>query len=315
MTVVPATVRFAPLGTALFASAAILGACADDAARPDASPIDGGLDGDAGDIAVQDVTVDRADDRESEDAEAGCPILDGASQFGYRVVQSFPHDQEAFTQGLVFVREGAEELLYEGTGLVGRSTIRRVVLATGEVTQRRDLPEPFFGEGIVLFDDQLLQLTWQSNTGFVYDAETFDEEATFRYDGEGWGLTHDGDSLIMSNGTATLAFLDPETRTLRSTVDVRLGENTVQNLNELEFIDGEVWANVWRTDRVVRIDPQSGVVTGVIDFSDLLETALPDHRGEDVLNGIAYDAEDGRVFVTGKLWPLVFEVDVVCRPE
>lgn len=229
--------------------------------------------------------------------------------YGYKVVRSYPHDRGAFTQGLVH-HEGA---LYEGTGLNGRSSVRKVRLETGEVLQIRPLDEKYFGEGITIWKDSLIQLTWQSGIGFVYDLKTFEPQRTFTYAGEGWGLTHDGTRLIMSDGSAsgTLRFLDP--RTLRETgrLIVRDGAMPVNGLNELEFVKGEIYANVWNTDRIARISPRTGQVTGWIDLRGLLDPR--DAAGVDVLNGIAYDAASDRLFVTGKLWPRVFEIQVVRR--
>jgi glutamine cyclotransferase len=221
-------------------------------------------------------------------------------------VRIYPHDPAAFTQGLVYL-DGA---LYEGTGLEGRSSIRKVQLATGKVLQNRALSAEFFGEGITNWRGRLLQLTWRSQVGFVYDLTTFRPLARFEYKGEGWGLTNDGRRLIMSDGTARLRFLDPATLRETGAVTVTDEGRPVPNLNELEFVKGEVLANIWMTDRLARIDPESGKVTGWIDLTGLLSPA--DRRaGVDVLNGIAYDAARDRIFVTGKLWPKLFEIDLV----
>ena len=225
--------------------------------------------------------------------------------YGYRVVEEYPHDRAAFTQGLVYV----DGVLYEGTGREGRSTLRRVDLETGEVLQSRALDPEYWGEGIVVFDDLIYQLTWQSGICIVYDRETFEPVATFRYQTEGWGLTTDGERLIMSDGSSTLYMRDPETFAVIGTVDVRDEGEPVANLNELEYIDGEVWANVWQTDRIVRIDPLTGDVTGWVDLTGLLSPE--EAETVDVLNGIAYDALDGRIFVTGKYWPTLFEIELV----
>lgn len=228
--------------------------------------------------------------------EASAPV------YGYRVVASHPHDPQAYTQGLVY-REG---FLYESTGRRGRSELRKVRLRTGEVVQRTALDDRFFGEGLALWRDRLIQLTWQSGTGFVYDLDDFRERATFSYAGEGWGLTHDGRHLIMSDGSATLRRLDPASFEVVRRVRVRDGGDPVDGLNELEYIRGEIYANVWQTDRIVRIDPASGRVNSWIDLSGLpLDGA---NRG--VLNGIAHDAEHNRLFVTGKLWPRLFEIEL-----
>ena len=201
--------------------------------------------------------------------------------------------------------------LYEGTGLLGRSSLRRVDLATGEVLQQIELADQYFGEGIVVIDDRIYQLTWQSHVAFLYDRESFELIDEFSYPTEGWGLTYDGEALIMSDGSSTLYHRDPETFEEVAQVVVRDGNAPVNFLNELEYIDGEVWANIWQTDEVVIIDPVSGQVTARVDFSGLLP---PDVKAEaDVLNGIAYDAENDRIFVTGKFWPTLFEVELVPR--
>jgi len=227
--------------------------------------------------------------------------------FGFEVVRSYPHDRQAFTQGLIY-RDG---WLYEGTGLNGRSGIRKVKLETGEVVQVQPLDPQHFGEGITDWKGSLIQLTWRSEVGFVYDLTTFKQTKTFRYRGEGWGITHDRTRLIMSDGSAQLRFLDPETLQETGRVTVRDPRGPVTELNELEFIDGEVFANVWQTDRIVRISPKDGRVTGWIDLTGLLP---PSERETDaVLNGIAHDAASGRLFVTGKLWPRLFEIKLVPR--
>lgn len=228
--------------------------------------------------------------------------------YTYAIVRAYPHDPAAFTQGLVY----ADGVLYESTGLYGRSSLRRVALETGEVLQQRDLPAEYFGEGLALFDGRLIQLTWQNNTGFVYDAASFALQQTWAYPTEGWGLTHDGAHLIMSDGSATLRFLDPRTFQAQREVLVTDGGRPVGLLNELEYVNGEVFANVWQTDWIARIDPQTGRVLGWIDLSGLL--APEERQGADVLNGIAYDAQNGRLFVTGKLWPKLFEITLAPRP-
>ena len=227
--------------------------------------------------------------------------------FDYEVVETYPHDPEAYTQGLQYV----DGELYEGTGLLGRSSRRRVDLATGEVLQQIELADQYFGAGIVVIDDRIYQLTWQSHVAFLYDRESFELIDEFSYPTEGWGLTYDGEALIMSDGSSTLYHRDPETFEEVAQVVVRDGNAPVNFLNELEYIDGEVWANIWQTDEVVIIDPVSGQVTARVDFSGLLP---PDVKAEaDVLNGIAYDAENDRIFVTGKFWPTLFEVELVPR--
>jgi glutamine cyclotransferase len=221
------------------------------------------------------------------------------------VVRAYVHDTSAFTQGLQYV-DGA---LYEGTGEVGNTSIRRVALATGAVQQRRDVPPPYFGEGIVVLGDRLFQLTWKNGVAFVYDKATFAPRGEFRYAGEGWGLTSDGAMLFMSDGTATVRVLDPATFAVARTITVNENGTPVRYLNELEWVRGELWANVWTTDRIARIDPQSGAVVGWINLTGLLPASLR-HGSEDVLNGIAYDSAGDRVFVTGKRWSRLFEVRV-----
>jgi glutamine cyclotransferase len=225
----------------------------------------------------------------------------------YRIVRSYPHDSEAFTQGLEFV----DGFLYEGTGLNGRSSIRKIKLETGDVVQRRAVGAEHFGEGITIWNDTLIELTWQSQVALVYDRRTFQPLRTFSYSGEGWGLTHDTASLIMSDGTAALRFLDPATFRERRRVAVTDAGVPVTALNELEFVKGEVWANVWTTDFIARVDPATGRVTGWIDLRGLLPAR--ERAGDAVLNGIAYDAANDRLLVTGKLWPRVFEIKVISR--
>lgn len=224
------------------------------------------------------------------------------AQNGYEIVATYPHDPEAFTQGLVY----DEGVLYESTGLNGRSSLRRVNLQTGEVMQRRDIDPQYFAEGLTLLNNNLVQLTWQSNKGFVYDKATFEPLREWTYPTEGWGLTHDGQQLIMSDGTATLRFLNAETFAVDREITVTDAGQPVVRLNELEYVNGEVFANVWQTDLIARIDPQTGRVLGWIDLSGLLTPA--ERQGTDVLNGIAYDAAGDRLFVTGKLWPKLFEI-------
>ena len=229
-----------------------------------------------------------------------------ARHYTYRVINSFPHNRLAFTQGLIF----EDGIFYEGTGLRGRSSLRKVDVETGTVLQQLDLANQYFGEGITAFGNRIIQLTWTSQTGFIYDKNSFAMLGSFHYPTQGWGITHDGTRLIMSDGTATLYFWDPETLEEIGSVLVLDGNTPVPQLNELEYIHGEVYANVWLTDYIVRIDPNSGQVTGWINLSDILPAE--DRTGaENVLNGIAYDATDSRLFVTGKLWPKVFEIELV----
>ncbi len=226
--------------------------------------------------------------------------------YGYKVINIYPHDPNAFTQGLVF----GNGFLYEGTGLRGYSTLRRVELETGNILKTRQLADQFFGEGITIYENQIIQLTWQSNTGFVYAKESFELLQEFSYLTEGWGITYDGQRLIMSDGTSTLYYLDPETFSEIGRITVSDDDGPVSRLNELEYIQGEIYANVWLTDYIVRISPTTGRVIGWIDLKGLLS---PEDKGEvvDVLNGIAYDVQNDRLFVTGKLWPNVFEIVLI----
>jgi glutaminyl-peptide cyclotransferase len=227
--------------------------------------------------------------------------------YTYRVVRTYTHDPAAFTQGLQYL----EGVLYEGTGLNGRSSIRKVKLETGEVLQKRDIPEQYFGEGVTTWKSELIQLTWQTNIGFTYDLKTFTPKRTFKYTGEGWGLTHDAQSLIMSDGTEYLRFLDPVTLVERKRLKVTAAGAPLKNLNELEVVKGEIFANVWQTDYIARIDPATGVVKGYIDCRGLL---TPRELAQaDVLNGIAYDAAGDRLFITGKLWPKLFEITLSAK--
>ncbi|MFZ5863142.1 MAG: glutaminyl-peptide cyclotransferase [Nitrospirota bacterium] len=224
-------------------------------------------------------------------------------RYGYEVVKVYPHDPTAFTQGLLY-RDG---FLFESTGLNGQSSLRKVRLETGEVLQRRPVAEEHFAEGLADWGNQLIQLTWQSRVGFRYDLDTFVPQGTVAYPGEGWGLTHDRSRLIMSDGTADLRFFDPVTFDETGRVTVTDNGQPVGKLNELEFVNGEIYANVWRSDDIVIIAPQSGLVTGRVDLRGLLPAA-DRTAAVDVLNGIAYDAEHNRLFVTGKYWPKLFEI-------
>lgn len=226
----------------------------------------------------------------------------GAPVYGYEVVNVYPHDREAFTQGLLF-REG---VLFESTGLNGRSSLRRVQLETGKVLQQINVESRYFAEGLTDWGSRLIQLTWQTNVAFAYDLTSFKRLQTFSYTGEGWGLARDDKQLIMSDGTSTLRFLDPQTFRVLRQVPVSDGGVPVRDLNELEFVEGQVYANVWQTDRIAMIAPDTGRVSGWINLAGL----LPANASVDVLNGIAYDAQRRRLFVTGKLWPSLFEIRV-----
>lgn len=227
----------------------------------------------------------------------------------YKVIHTYPHDPQAYTQGLLYL--GGH--LYESTGLNGRSTLRMVDLATGRVQQEVHVPSQYFAEGLASWGSTLIQLTWQSHVAFVYDRFSFRLLRTLHYEGEGWGLTQDGKNLILSDGTATLRFLDPVTfREVRHIVVKDRGEPVTQ-LNELEYVRGEIYANVWHTDRIARIAPATGNVLGWIDLAGILP-ANERSDPEAVLNGIAYDATHDRLFVTGKLWPKLFEIKVIRQP-
>lgn len=224
----------------------------------------------------------------------------------YKVIAVYPHDRNAFTQGLIY----EDGLLYEGTGIYGRSTVRRVALFTGQVLASRDLPAQFFGEGITIFKHRIIQLTWQSGVGFVYDQESLELIRQFSYPTEGWGITHDGQRLIMSDGSSILYFLDPESFKEIGRIEVHDEHGPVWQLNELEYIQGEIYANIWRTDRLAKINPTNGQITAWINLEGLLS---PQDRfiPVDVLNGIAFDQQSQHLLVTGKLWPKLFEIELI----
>jgi glutaminyl-peptide cyclotransferase len=224
----------------------------------------------------------------------------------FKVIATFPHDTSAFTQGLVF----ADGELYESTGLNGESSLRRVDITSGKTLQRIDVPREYFAEGLALVGDELLQLTWQHHLGFVYDRKTFKQKRTFSYKTEGWGIAYDGTSrLIMSDGSDTLTFLDPKTLAATKTLRVQDAGRPVGNLNELEWIEGEIWANVWQTDRIARIAPNTGEVSAWLDLSTLFPQAQR-RPPADVMNGIAYDKATRRIFITGKKWPRLYQITV-----
>lgn len=223
--------------------------------------------------------------------------------YGYEVVHTFPHERNAYTQGLVF-HEGN---FLESTGEVGRSSLRRVGIDDGKVLEKVEVPPPYFAEGITLLKGKIYQLTWQHQLGFVYDALTFEKMGEFNYTGEGWGLANDGQSLILSDGTSHIRFLDPENFQVTRTISVLDGRTAVEEINELEYVQGEIYANLWHADRIARINPQTGAVAGWINLTGLLSRGEVQDE-EAVLNGIAYDEATGRLFVTGKLWPKLFEI-------
>ena len=228
--------------------------------------------------------------------------------YGYRVVASFPHDDTAYTQGLIF----SDGQLFEGTGEYGHSSLRLVDLETGRVLRKLALPAAVFGEGITAWGDQIVQLTWREHLGLLHDRETFAPVGQFELAGEGWGITQDGQYWIVSDGSATLRFLDPKTHVEVRRVQVRDGGRPVKRLNELEYVQGEVWANIWYQDRLVRISPGDGAVLGYVDLSGLWPSQRR-RRREAVLNGIAYDAKTGGLYVTGKYWPRLYRIELVPR--
>jgi glutamine cyclotransferase len=228
-----------------------------------------------------------------------------APEYGYQVVHVYPHDRTAFTQGLEY-RGG---FLYEGTGLEGRSSLRKVKLETGEVLQKIDLSPQLFGEGITVINQHIIELTWKHQLGFVYDQSSFKRLRTFNYPGEGWGLTNDGSQIYMSDGSSQIRVWDATTFQEKKRLKIHDGARAIEELNELEWVHGEIYANVWQTDRIARISPVDGSVVGWIDLAGILPTA--DRGGVDVLNGIAYDSLGDRLFVTGKLWPKLFEIKLV----
>lgn len=231
-----------------------------------------------------------------------------APVYTYEIKKIYPHDRAAFTQGLVF-RDGH---LWESTGQYGTSSLRKVELKSGRVLRSVSLTKEYFGEGMTILKGKVYMLTWQNGEAFVYGQDDFLQLRSFKYAGEGWGLTHDNDSLIMSDGSSQLKFLDPETFEVRRVLDVADGGSPVTRLNELEYVHGEILANVWQDDRIARIDPKTGRVTGWIDLTGLLRESEREEE-TDVLNGIAYDESGDRLFVTGKLWPKLFEVRLVKR--
>jgi len=235
----------------------------------------------------------------------------GVPEYTFEVVHSYPHDRTAFTEGLFYL----DGFLYESTGIEGASSVRKVRLETGEVVQRHDLPSAYFGEGIIHWKDRLIQLTYKTEVGFVYNLSTFETERRFEYPGEGWAMTQDGKNIFMSDGTAQIRIWDPETLQELRRITVTDQGQPVPNVNELEWVKGEIYANIWETDRIARIDPATGRVVGWIDLAGLLNPneRIAGPEGTDVLNGIAYDAKGNRLFVTGKRWPKLFEIRLVRR--
>jgi glutamine cyclotransferase len=237
--------------------------------------------------------------RATSDAAHKTPV------YGYKVLHTYPHDKDAFTQGLVF----DNGVLYEGTGGNGTSTLRKVQLESGKVLQLHKLAPQLFGEGITVFGDRIIQLTWRAKTGLVYDKKTFALIRTFKYETQGWGITHDNKHLIMSDGTSNITFLDPNT--FKPTGRLKVHDNNIPlvGINELEYIEAKIYANIWPTDLIAVIAPDTGKVTGWVNLEGLLDRRELEHR-IDVLNGIAYDQKNKRLFVTGKLWPTLFHIEL-----
>ena len=229
------------------------------------------------------------------------------SVYSVEVVKTYPHDDKAFTQGLFF----SEGRLFESTGIEGQSTLRQVNIRTGTPIRKRNLPDDVFGEGAAVVDDEIVSLTWKAGKGFVHDLETLKPVSEFTYPGEGWGLTYDGEKLILSDGTGTLRYLNPATYEEMGQLEVTLQGQPVKYLNELEWVDGEIFANVWTSDWIFRIDPETGDVTGLIDLSGIHPRGRDRQRAEDVANGIAYEPTSKRLFLTGKNWPVLYEVKIV----
>ena len=238
-------------------------------------------------------------------AWAGAAAVRAATPtYGVEVIHTYPHDPTAYTEGLFYL----DGYLYESTGLEQHSSIRKVKLETGEVLQKLDIPAQYFGEGIVNWNSRLISLTWKSHLGFIFDLATFKRQGEFHYDGEGWALTQNGKQILMSDGTPRIRFINPQTLKETGLITVTLDGKPVRNVNELEWVKGEIFANVWQTDWILRIDPHDGHVVGLINLAGLLPASDRVPGQTDVLNGIAYDAKGDRLFVTGKNWPKLFEI-------
>jgi glutamine cyclotransferase len=237
---------------------------------------------------------------------ASAEEAEDATLYSYKVVNTFPHNTESFTQGL-FIENG---ILYESTGLNGKSAVKKIELKTGKVIKSRDMQDKFFGEGLTVVGNKIYQITWRSKTGFVYDKESLDIQRTFSYKTQGWGITYDGKYLIISDGSEILYFMDPKSFVVVGKLEVYDKTGKITKLNELEYINGEIYANIWGKDLIARIDPKTGYVKSWIDLSGIL--SKEDRKGkEDVLNGIAYNPENDTLLVTGKFWPKLFEIEVV----
>jgi glutaminyl-peptide cyclotransferase len=226
----------------------------------------------------------------------------GPTRYTYQIVKTYPHDTSAFTEGLVFSRG----VFYESTGRYGASTVREVNFEDGVVQKEVTLPSQYFGEGLAIVNDSLVQLTWENEIGFIYDKQTFNLQGNFSYSTEGWGLTFNGTDLVMSDGTANLYFLDPTTFQRIGEVSVHDGNNSITNINELEYINGDIYANIWLQQKIAIINPQTGMVKGWIDLTGIYQSNNPD----DVLNGIAYDSQTKSLFVTGKEWPNLYQISI-----
>ena len=254
-------------------------------------------------ILSEESTAETAEDPAATEGPAEPETV---TTYDYEIVASYPHDPEAFLQGLVWL----DGFWYEGTGLYNESTLRKVDPESGEVIELVEIDDDLFGEGITVFEDKIYQLTWKAQRGFIYDKDTFELIDEFTYSTQGWGITHDGERLIMSDGTATIYFWDPETLEEIGSILVTNQGEPLRNLNELEYIDGLIYANIWQTNFIAIIDPETGIVKSIIDLNGLLDPA--DVTGPvDVLNGIAYDSDADRLFVTGKFWPKIFEIKLI----
>lgn len=222
----------------------------------------------------------------------------------FSIINTYPHDEKAFTQGLIF----HDGYIYEGTGLHGRSSIRKVDVKTGKVLKQTNIPDKYFGEGITIFNSKIYQITWKSKTGFIYDTKSFEQTGSFTYPTQGWGITHNNRNLIISDGSSNLYFLDPDSFKIKRILIAKTGEGVkIKNLNELEYVDGKVYANIWQTNKIAIINEETGLLEDLIDLSKLKDQIKSDKK-IDVLNGIAYNPENGHFYFTGKLWPKMFEV-------
>lgn len=232
---------------------------------------------------------------------------DDAKKYSFKIVNTYPHDADAFTQGLVF--NGG--YLYESTGLYGKSSIRKVDINTGEVLKKKKIPKKFFGEGITIYKNKFYMVTWRSKTGFIYNKDTFEYLGSFNYKTQGWGITHDEKNLILSDGTANLYFINPQNFEVIKTLQVKTKSgNIVKFLNELEYVNGKIYSNIWQTDKIAIIDPKTGTIQNMIDFSELKQKIQSDKK-IDVFNGIAYNPDSKTFYLTGKLWPKLFEVKLI----